>query len=324
MIDDSDNEVSRLRRDARRWVTQLTSGDATTADADDLRRWRLQSSAHEAAYAEAIRLWKSLGPGGSAFVAKHGRPIWPAMQPAISRRMILGGGAALAAAAASYAVVAPPFDLWPSFDEIRADFRTATGEQRRLTVADVIVHMDTQTSLAIAGERGDVEQVRLITGEASFAMSPQSPKPLMVIAGSGRTVASQARFDIRNIASKVCVTCVDGRVQVEQGAQATIVEANQQVVYDAHGLGQPVVVDTGEATSWQDGFLVFRYTPLAAAIAEINRYRPGKIIVLGTALSAKPISGRFRIERTNEILNWIERAVGAKSRSLPGGIVLLS
>jgi transmembrane sensor len=324
MTNDWNSEADLLKRDARRWVTQLVSGEATTADAEALQRWRQQSAAHEAAYAEAIRMWKSLGPGARTFIERRGPPIWPRQRATMSRRAMLGGAGALAAAAAAYAVVNPPLDLWPSLDELKADYRTATGEQRRLTVADVAVQMNSQTSIAIPSGAGDMDRVRLIAGEASFTIPPQSARPLIVLAGGGRTVASGARFDVRNIGSTVCVTCLDGQVQVEQGAQVASIGAGQQLSYDGNGFGQALSVDAGEATSWQDGFIVFRYTPLAAAIAEINRYRPGKVILLTAALTRKTISGRFRIERTDEILVWIERATGASPRSLPGAIVLLS
>jgi transmembrane sensor len=48
------------------------------------------------------------------------------------------------------------------------------------------------------------------------------------------------------------------------------------------------------------------------------------VMVLNAALGQKTVSGRFRIERTDEILGWIERATGATSRALPGGIILFS
>jgi len=42
-----------LRRDAHAWVRRLTSGEATVADAQALKRWSDTSDAHAAAFAEA-------------------------------------------------------------------------------------------------------------------------------------------------------------------------------------------------------------------------------------------------------------------------------
>jgi transmembrane sensor len=324
MTSDRNSETEKLKRDARRWVTQLASGEATTADAEALKRWRQQNAAHEAAYSDAVRVWKSIGPGGRVFIERRGAPAWSGHRANVNRRMVLGGAGAVAASAAAYAVINPPLDLWPSYSELRADYRTATGEQRRVSVANVAVHMNTRTSLAIS-RASDSDRVELISGEAAFIMPPESPRRLIVLAGNGRTVANRARFDVRNTGQSICVTCLEGEVQVEHGSLRATVGIGQQLRYDATGLlGQVVAVNASEVTSWQDGVIVFRHTPLSAAVAEINRYRPGKVMVLTTALSQRTVSGRFRVERIDEVLVWIERVTGATSRSLPGGIILLS
>jgi transmembrane sensor len=218
----------------------------------------------------------------------------------------------------------PPLDLWPSLDELRADYRTTTGEQRRLSVSDVAVQLNTQTSIAISSETGGIRSIRLISGQASFTMPAQSSKSLIVLAGNGKVTADEARFDIRNFSATTCVTCIEGTVEVTAGDRSEEVREARQVIYDGNGLSAVAAVDPGEATSWQDGFIVFRGTSLSDAVAEINRYRPGRVMVLNAALGRKTVSGRFRTTRIDEILGWIERATGASSRALPGGIILLS
>ncbi|GGF44212.1 sensor [Aliidongia dinghuensis] len=325
MTDGRTKEVDLLKRDARRWVTRLVSGEATIADAEALVRWRRLSPSHEAAYAEALRLWKSLGPGGRTFIQQQGMPSWSGHPARMRRRAFLAGAGTLAAAAVAYGFVDPPLGLWPSFDELQADYRTATGEQRRITLADVVVRMNTQTSIAVAaGGGGEAQRVTLIAGEASFVMPPQPHGSLIVEAAGGRTVASRGRFDVRHAGASVCVTCLDGEVRVERGGEAVALDAGRQLSYGEAGLEESAAIDPVEAASWQDGFIVFRYTPLAAAVAEINRYRPGKVILLNAALGRRAVSGRFRIDRIDEVLAWIERATGASARPLPGGIVLLS
>lgn len=324
MSRDASSEGDALGRRARDWVRLLELGEPTAADADALGRWRRQSPAHEEAFADAVQVWKMLGPAGRAFVERRGEPIWPRASAVATRRAILGGTGALAASAAAWAVISPPLDLWPSLAQLRADYRTATGEQRHVTVADVVVQMNTQTAIAVEAAAGDLRSVRLVSGQASFAMPAQSSQLMIVLAGDGRTVATRARFDVRRIGLDTCVTCLDGEVQVEMGDRAVTVGAGQQAGYAAAGLGPAVPRDPAEVASWQDGFILFRATPLSDAVAEINRYRPGRVVVLSSTLARKTVSGRFRIDRIDQILGWIEQATGATSRALPGGIVLLS
>ncbi|OYU88237.1 MAG: iron dicitrate transport regulator FecR [Bradyrhizobiaceae bacterium PARB1] len=317
--------ADQLKQEARRWVMQLASGEATTADAEALRFWRRQDPAHEAAYADAVRIWRALGDGGRVFVERHGAPVWPRRSAGVTtRRALLAGGGALAASVAAVAIVKPPLDLWPSWEELRSDYRTATGEQRQVNVADVTVRLNTQTSVTVSSDLQAGPSVRLIAGQASFAMPPQSARSLIVFAGNGKILADRARFDVRCQGDTTFVTCIDGSVEVTAGKRAETVGHGQQVVYDDSGLRAAPAGDVQEATSWQDGYIVFRRTALSDAVVEINRYRPGRVMVLNAALGRKTVSGRFRTENMDEVLGWIERATGASARSLPGGIVLLS
>jgi transmembrane sensor len=319
------NQTALLKREARRQVAQLLSGEAMSSDFHAAERWRRQSPAHEAAFNEAVRLWKNFRPAVRGLIAQEGPPIWSPLPSQLGRRAILGGAGALAAAAVAYAVVDPPLGLWPSLAELRADYRTATGEQRHVVLPnEVSVRMNTQTSIAVPAVAEGSDKVTLIDGEASFTVPPGSARPLTVVAEAGRTIASRARFDVRNIGARVCVTCFEGEVRIEQGAQATIVGANQQLWYDRAGLGQAANINAAEVSAWQDGILIFRFIPLSDAITEINRYRPGHIILLNAELGGKTVNGRFKIQRIDEALVWIEQVLGATARSLPGGIVLLS
>ncbi|PKU24631.1 FecR family protein [Telmatospirillum siberiense] len=316
---DRNIDVDLLDREAHCWITRLTSGEATLADAEALKLWCAQSLRHEAAFAAATRLWQDFGP----VLEQSDVPVWSTPRPRMSRRALLGGAGALAAAA-GFALVSPPLGLWPSLGEMRADYRTATGEQRHLTLAgDISVRMNTQTSITVPAAAGDTDRVSVIGGEVSFAMSPTSVRPLMVQAGKGRTIATQARFEVRNAGVTVCVTCLDGEIRVEQGGQTKKIGPGRQLRYDDRGLGEIIAVDPVEAISWQEGVLLFRLTPLSDVVEEINRYRPGKVILINRALASKPVNGRFRIQRIDDVLLWIEQAFNASSRSLPGGILLL-
>jgi transmembrane sensor len=325
MARDGDEGTAELKRDARRLITQLVSGDAKRADFDAANRWRRQSPAHDAAFAEATRLWQDFGAAGRALLAQEGTPAWPSPPMALSRRAMLGGAAAMAAAAAAYAVVHPPLDLWPSLDELRADYRTATGEQRGVTLADdVSVRMNTQTAIAVPTPAGDQDRVTLIAGEASFVMPPQSTRALAVVAEAGVTVANRARFDIRNIGRSVCVTCFEGDVQVMHGARSILVGVDRQLRYDRETVGEAVAINPTDAAAWRDGVLIFRDTPLSDVVAEFNRYRPGKIMLVKAGLAQKSVNGRFRIDRIDDVVVWLAQVYGAKPRFLPGGVTLLS
>lgn len=325
MAREEDKGTAELKRDARRLLTHLVSGEARRLDFDAASRWRRQSPAHEAAFAEATRLWKDFGAAGRHLLAKEGTPVWPSPRTSLSRRAVLGGSGALAAAAAAYAVINPPLGLWPSLDELRADYRTATGEQRQVTLADhVAIRMNTQTAIAVPASSGDRDQVTLIAGEASFVMPPEATRPLAVVTDAGLTIANRARFDVRNFGRSVCVTCFEGDVRVEKAGQTATVGVDQQIRYDRDGIGQVVSINPGDVAAWREGVLIFRDMPLSDVIDELNRYRPGRIVLVKPGLAEKSVNGRFRIERIDDVVAWLAQVYGATPRSLPGGVKLLS
>jgi transmembrane sensor len=320
-IRDQENGADVLDREAHRWVAQLVSGEASTSDADAITRWRNQSPAHEAAFVAATRQWQLFGLAGQSLRSRPDLAVWK--PPVVSRRAVLGGLGALAAATVGYAVVQPPLGLWPSFTELTADYRTATGEQRDIIVADNIsVRMNSQTSITIPASQEGRDQVELIAGEAAFTST--SDRELEVLAADGRTFARQARFDVRNIGSTVCVTCFEGDLRIEVGARAAAIGSKQQIRYDARGIQPANTIDPTEAAAWHDGHLVFHFTPLSEVIAEINRFRPGRVILMNASVALSPVNGRFSVRRVDEVLRWIEIAFGVRPRALPGGILLLS
>ena len=86
----------------------------------------------------------------------------------------------------------------------------------------------------------------------------------------------------------------------------------------------PIPIDPAEVAAWQDGVLIFHYAPLADVVAEVNRYRPGRVMVMNAELGRRLVNGRFRIDNVDGIMAMFQQIFGAKITHLPGGVVLLS
>lgn len=325
--DEDDQGLTPAEREAHRWVRRLTSGEATEADAAALRRWCAQSAAHRSAFADARLFWATLEPAGSALRDDEARDdARRRTRQILSRRAMLGG--ALAASVAAAAVIRPPLDLWPSIFELEADYRTGTGEQRQVAIADVAsVEMNTRTSLSVGGH-SDGRTVALLAGEASFhvtaARATSDAQPFSVVAAGGTTSATDARFDIRVDGASVRVTCLADRVDVTHATRTVTLAPREQVRYDRTALGDIVTVDPAVASAWRQGLIICNNTPLTEVVAELNRYRSGRIVVLRSEIGRLPVSGRFRIAEPDQALLQLEHAFGIRVRSLPGGLALLS
>lgn len=313
-------------------VQKLSSGEATPAEIEAAAKWRQQSAEHEMAFAEASRVWGKVR-SAAKMLAQDDNDVFAELdrlrrRSTMSRRALLGGGVA-ALAATAYGAVHPPLGLWPSFAELRADYRTRTGEQRQVTIADdIAVRLNTQTSLSVDRSGGPDERIELVTGEASFALPAQPAKSLVILAAAGKTIVQAGRADLRLLgtgdAARVSVTCFDGQCRTELGSTGVDLQPGHRVLYNGTNINRVASVDPADASAWQRGIVEFRGTRLADAIEEINRYRPGQIILANRELGQKQLSGRFRIDQMDMVLVQLEQAFSAHVRNLPGGIVILT
>lgn len=327
----TESDDQKMPSDAREdeafeWLTRLTSGEVTTGELRALEHWRAQSPSNEAAFVEAAKLWDSVKPAVEA-VARQDRDVarsaqFPRTNMRMGRRAMLGG--ALAAGAA-YLVVRPPLGLWPSLSELTSDYRTATGQQRRITTdGGATIALNTQTSVDIRPAAGGSERIELIAGEAAIATAANASRSIVALAGDGRATATDATFNMRRSGSSVCVTCVTGAVLVEQRGRPVTLQQRQQVSYADEGMGPAVEVDPAGVMAWQEGILVFHDQPLGRVIEEVNRYWPGRIIVANANLGKRLVTARFKLDHLEDAITQIQLVFRANVTRLPGGVVVLS
>jgi transmembrane sensor len=307
-------------------VARLKAGAPTRADVEALARWREQSPAHEEAFRKAARLFRNAGVAADELAGQARSidvaPTLHGQRPGrLARRALLGG--AIAAAAAGYLVIRPPLGMWPSLEELSADYRTGKGEQRKVAVSsDVSLELNTQTSVALRAAP-DETRIELIAGEASVTATRPPARPFVMLAASGRISATQGDFNARCLDGRVRVSCLNGTVHVAHGGQTVQLHAAEQVSYSLGGFGAPVAVDPAQVAAWQAGLLIFRDQTLADVVDEVNRYRSGKIIITSAELKLRVVNGTFQISKLGDFVLQVQQLFGAQVRSLPGGVVLL-
>ena len=273
--------------------------------------------------------------------ARRRKARWPARLAGAWRP--LAAAAAIAVMIGGVALRSGVFDLFDGGVERHV---TALGEQRSVTLADgSVVRLNTLTRIGVAFSDGQ-RRIDLVEGQASFDVAHDAARPFVVAAGDGLVTALGTEFDVLKAGPAVVVTLVSGSVTVEQVAaearastagpavpspdevsepRQTVVAAarldpGEQVSIVPDGALTPVAaVDLDQVTAWQRGKIKLVDTPLAEAIAEVNRYSTTRLDLADDTLAQERIGGVFDVGDTDTFVRALEvrfglRAVRASTR----------
>ena len=267
-----------------------------------------------------------MAPPRNARAFEECKALWHLLQPAaeatqaprrFGRRAFLGG-----AVAASAAFLLVRGTIPGGFSGLGADYITEVGQQRRVEPADGLsLELNTQTRINQRSVDEGVQGFELVSGEVEVQTARL---PMAMQAGGGWLRASRARFNLRNLDQQVCVTCLDGAVEVEVEGRSLRLEPGQQLTYDAQQVGTVQSVDTAAVMNWRQQVLVFNGATLSQMIDEINRYRPGMLLLLNRELGQRRVQARFSLDQLAGVGALIRDAYGVKCTELPGGVVVLS
>jgi transmembrane sensor len=323
-IRNSGEDAFGLEAQAREQLVLATSGETTPEELQRIKDWCAKSPSHRAAFANAARLWRDLDMALRGAAPDHGQTInlehSRQKRLRITRRAWIGG--ALAASAAGYMTIRPPLGLWPAYSELTSDVRTGKGGQKHIKLAGgARLDLNTKTSVNLQ-QTNNQYIVQIISGEA-VVDNLEGQLPCRVEAGSVAVELTKASMAIR-LDGQFLVTCLAGRFEVSTGAWSAPLRDAEQINLTATAAPKPESINPEFVASWREGLLVFDNETLSQVIAEVNRYRTGRIILIDKSLAEKRVTARFRLDKLQDVLAQLEAAFGASLTHLPGGVVLVS
>jgi len=109
-----------------------------------------------------------------------------------------------------------------------------------------------------------------------------------------------------------------------RGARRVTLQPGWQARLDPDRIASVAQVASDRIDAWRQGWLVVDDQPLAEVVQEINRYRPGRIVITGTALQARRVQARIPLRDLDAFIDLVRNAYGARVVTMPGGVVLLS
>ncbi|MBX3738915.1 MAG: FecR domain-containing protein [Candidatus Didemnitutus sp.] len=207
---------------------------------------------------------------------------------------------------------------------------TRTLEDGTIVYLKAGAHIDVSYS-------ADLRRVALTSGEVHFQVAKNPARPFIVTAGGVDFRAVGTAFAVQLGGSQVDLVVTEGRVAVERKLPETVatVAAPEPVVVAAGNqlsieLAKPepfapsAISDQELSTrlAWKAPRIEFSEMPLSEAVQQMNRYAKRKLIVVDPELAQMPVSGIFRADNTETLVDVLEDAGSVRVEREPDRIVL--
>ncbi|RQT69988.1 DUF4880 domain-containing protein [Burkholderia cepacia] len=292
------------RRAVEWWVDRQAGRTGEAFDAA-LARWRAEDPAHDAAWRHIETMQQRLGglTAGLDPQAAHAALLSPragrrrAAVKALAVLLFAGGAAWMAEPARRAAI-------WP------ADLRTAVGERRTVTLADrTVVVLDTDTALDVRFDAA-ARRLRLLRGTIMVTSGHDDrvpARPLVVATAQGELRPLGTRFAVRQRDGATRIEVFAGAVRVQPddaAARARVIAAGEGADFTRDAIGVQAPLDA-YASAWTGGMLVASRMRLADLVAELDRYRRGRLRC-DAAVADLRVSGTYPLDDPARVLDTLK------------------
>ncbi|MCU9949396.1 FecR domain-containing protein [Pseudomonas sp. PDM13] len=289
---------------AVQWLVELQGGTPSRQRQDAWQRWRAADPEHERAWQRIESVNQGLrGLNTPSALAALDAPSSRSRRDALKllTLLVIAGGGALAVRESDPLLA------------LRADQSTAVGERRKLTLADgSTLSLNTDSALDI---RFDARQrlLHLRQGEM-LVEAVEEARPLRVETPQGLILLHGGRLAVRLQESRSQVSLFTGEAQVFSHGQRLALQPGQRLNLDARGSGAAQAADEN-SVAWINGMLVASAMRLGDFLAELGRYRHGRI-GCDPAIADLRLSGTYPLDHTDSILAMLPRTLPVEVRSV--------
>ena len=317
-----DPETEKVASEATAWFVRLKEPNATDADRWAFRRWLAGDPRRHEAFNEVKRLWSDLET--PAAILGEGGWYRDTAKPA---RALLSRSSPYAASLAGCFLAVCAALLWRDaglIDRMRADYATRPGERREITLAEgSSAYLDGDSALTVK-LNSNSRRIRLLRGRAWFDVMPNKDSSFAVATSDVEARAIGTAFAMDWDHGEIGVVVERGVVAVFHANDRYVeVPAGQQVRVAGGRMGQAIKVDAAVALAWRHGLIILDQAPLGRVVDELERMQPGRVIITDSSLRRLTLSGVFRADDPDAVVEALNSTLGLKTVSILGFATLV-
>lgn len=304
------NQGNGILEEAANWHVHLHSGEATSDDRVAFERWLAKSHAHSQAYRRLDGFWRRFDDLDSA-----------AAMTAISRALQAGAVRAKQikrGAGGILSVVLATVIGWSGIQSepvryMLAEYRTDVGQQRIVELADHSrITLNTYSAFDIDFS-GSQRRIILRQGEILVEVAKDPTRPFIVETVQGTARALGTQFTVKRAGDATDVAVIESVVEAcaatgfsHRGeSQCIRLHAGEGTKLMLDSLPTIKKVDVDSVAGWASGSLMVDDAPLADVLAEMERYRHGRIHYDPAELAKLRVSGVLPLNDTDRALTTL-------------------
>ena len=313
-----------IARRAAEWIVRRDRG-LDARERVELDRWLAADPRHARIFAEREGAWTrfdALGRAGERPRRAARRVPWASLGLAAGLAVALG---------LAWRQAAGDRAAERSASAVERTLAPLAAAERRFLADGSVVDLGPDAAIEVVLD-GAERRIRLRRGAAHFAVARDPARPFVVETAPGVEVrALGTAFDVWLAGGGVDVRVTEGRVEVRASGAAASgpalppLRGGQRVVIEANASRPPAVEAWPVPPVRRDDHPAryeFERTPLAQAVAELNRRGDVRLEIVDAELAALPIYASFRADKSAAFVDLLE-ATGELVAVREAGVIRL-
>ncbi len=292
---------------AAQWFALLCDENVTEHQRQQWQAWHQQNEDHRWAWQRVEALQSQLQgvPGKFSYrtLDQAGR------QSTLDRRTLLKSLLLLLGVGGSWLGFQSPLGR-----ELRADYRTATGEIKPIVLSDgsqLVLNTASAVDVRYSAEK---RLILLHSGEISL-ITGRDDRPFWVESRQGAMRALGTHFLVRENDDQTQLTVLEHAVEAQLAQfpqEKRRINAGEQISFSAVAFGQQQAAGNGD--SWTRGVLSVSQWRLDQVLAELARYRHGRLDC-DPAIAGLRVSGSFPLREPGRALLLLSQTLPIRLQS---------